>query len=60
MGSFFLPATVMIFVYLRIFKTINDREKYLKSNTFNFVSTWSNRTGAAGAGGGERGVTRIV
>lgn len=36
MGSFFLPCLVMIFVYLRIFKTINDREKYLKSNTCNY------------------------
>ena len=37
MGSFFLPCIVMIFVYLRIFKTINDREKYLKSNTFSYM-----------------------
>ena len=39
MGSFFLPCIVMIFVYLRIFKTINAREKYLKSNTFNYKSS---------------------
>ena len=37
MGSFFLPCIVMIFVYLRIFKTIHDREKYLKSNSFNYT-----------------------
>ena len=36
-GSFFLPCTVMIFVYLRIFKVINEREKYLMKNSANFI-----------------------
>ena len=31
-GSFFLPALVMLFVYARIFKVIHDREKYLMSS----------------------------
>ena len=33
MGSFFLPAIIMIFVYIRIFKVIHDREKYMMSNS---------------------------
>jgi hypothetical protein len=36
-GSFFLPCTVMIFVYLRIFKVIHEREKYLMNNSANFL-----------------------
>lgn len=32
LGSFFLPCIIMIFVYVRIFKVIHDREKYLKMN----------------------------
>jgi hypothetical protein len=32
MGSFFLPCFIMVFVYLRIFKVIHDREKYLRIN----------------------------
>ncbi|RNA27160.1 putative G- coupled receptor No18, partial [Brachionus plicatilis] len=43
LGSFFLPCFIMVFVYLRIFKVIHDREKYLKKSahsatTFSFPS----------------------
>lgn len=43
LGSFFLPCFIMIFVYLRIFKVIHDREKYLKKSstsatTFSFLN----------------------
>lgn len=33
MGSFYVPCLIMIFVYLRIFKVIHDRDKYLTSAT---------------------------
>lgn len=43
LGSFFLPCFIMVFVYLRIFKVIHDREKYLKKSatsatTFSFLN----------------------
>jgi hypothetical protein len=41
MGSFFLPCFVMIFVYLRIFKVIHDREKYLTNNNSSNTTTFS-------------------
>ena len=31
MGSFYLPCLIMVFVYLRIFIVIHEREKYLNS-----------------------------
>ncbi len=33
MGSFFIPCFIMIFVYIRIFIVIHNREKYLKINS---------------------------
>ncbi|CAF0894709.1 unnamed protein product [Brachionus calyciflorus] len=39
LGSFYLPCIIMIFVYIRIFKVIHNREKYLKnSNNFSFFN----------------------
>lgn len=33
MGSFFIPCIIMIFVYIRIFIVIHNREKYLQKNS---------------------------
>ena len=33
MGSFYIPCMIMIFVYIRIFIVIHNREKYLQTNS---------------------------
>ena len=40
-GSFYLPCFIMVFVYLRIFKVIHDREKYLMKSSSSSTTTFS-------------------
>lgn len=41
MGSFYVPCFIMVFVYLRIFKVIHDREKYLMKSSSSNTTTFS-------------------
>nr|QVK46034.1 G protein-coupled receptor [Proales similis] len=55
MGSFYLPGMVMIFVYIRIFKVIHDREKYLR-----IYSTHGAATFSLGSSGQRQGPWRSI
>jgi hypothetical protein len=39
MGSFFIPCIIMIFVYIRIFIVIHNREKYLQQSAPGSIAT---------------------